>query len=83
MSAAEKAKQLVNERYYQPLTLHLNVSNNSKQMWEYAKLCASIAVNEVLTALVQIIGDERYMWSEYQLSQVRYWESVIIEIEKL
>jgi hypothetical protein len=83
MTAAEKAKELVNERFYQPLTLHLNVNNNSKQMWAYANLCASIAVNEVLTALMQIIGDERHMWSEHELSQVRYWESVVIEIGKL
>ena len=83
MTPVEKAKHLVNERYYQPLTLHLNINNNSKQMWEYAKLCASIAVNEVLTALLQVIGSERHMWSVHELEQVTYWEIVIKEIKYL
>jgi hypothetical protein len=83
MTAAEKAKDLVNEKYYQPLTLHLNVNNNSKQMWEYAKQCALIAVCEIVDALMQVIGDQRHMWSEHQLSEVLYWASVKNEIETL
>lgn len=80
MTAAEKAKELVNERYYQPLTLHLNVNNNSKQMWEYAKVCSLITVHEILDALKSVIGDQRHMWSENELAQINYWEAVKSEI---
>jgi hypothetical protein len=83
MTAIEKAKYLVNENYYQPLTIHLNVNNNSKQMWAYAKRCAVITVEEIVNALVQIIGDQRHMWSEHQLSEMLFWESVMNEINRL
>lgn len=80
MTAVEKAKELVNEKYYQPLTLHLNVNNNSKQMWEYAKLCALIAVKELIKSFGEYTGmhDQEFFDSERL-----YWEQVKVEIEKL
>lgn len=44
MTPEQQAKELVNYQYYQPLTEHLNINNNSKEMWEYAKRCAKIAI---------------------------------------
>lgn len=80
MTAVEKAKQLVNEKFYQPITLHLNVNNNSKQMWEYAKLCALITVGELIASYAQYTG----MYDqEFFTSEMRYWEQVKVEIEFL
>ena len=83
MTPVVKAKELVNEKYYQPLTLHLNVNNNSKQMWNYAKRCADILVDETIEAIKAVIGSERHMWSTHQLEEVVYWECVKSEIEAL
>jgi len=80
MTAAEKAKDLVNEKYYQPLTLHLNVNNNSREMWDYAKRCANIVADELITSFGQYEG----MYDqEFFDSAKHYWESVKIEINGL
>lgn len=80
MTPTEKAKELVNERYYQPLTLHLNVNNNSKQMWEYAKRCALIVTDELIASFGQYTGmyDQEFFDGAKQ-----YWQEVRAEIEKL
>jgi hypothetical protein len=83
MSAADKAKHLVNERYYQPLTLHLNVNNNSKQMWEYAKVCALITVEEVIKARPYYFYPNRKVTRIEDHSMIEYWQEVKAEIEKL
>jgi hypothetical protein len=79
MTPHEKAKELVNEKYYQPITLHLNVNNNSQQMWDYAKLCATICCDEMI--------DSFSGWSEPRDitidRELKYWQSVKKEIEKL
>jgi hypothetical protein len=73
MTAKEKAKFLVNEKFYQPLTLHLDLNNNSKQMWEYAKICANITVDEVLHLGVWELGDPEHI----------YWTEVKSELQNL
>lgn len=44
--AEKKAKELVNQ-FYQPLG-HLNIYESAGNMWEHAKQCAIIAVDEIL-----------------------------------
>lgn len=73
MTAKEKAKFLVNEQYYQPLTVYLNLSNNSKEMWGYAKRCANIAVDEILNLGVWELGDPEHI----------YWIEVKAELQSL
>ena len=80
MTTAEKAKELVNEGYYQPLTLHLNVSNNSKEMWEYAKRCALIVSDELIASFSQYTG---MYYQEFFDGGKQYWQEVRSEIEKL
>lgn len=74
MTPKEKAKDLVNQKYYQPLTLHLNVNNNSKQMWAYAQRCAHIAVDEVI-AVIYPAHDA------FEAIRVDYWQEVKKQID--
>lgn len=89
MTPKEKARWLVNDQYYQPLTIHLNLSNNSKEMWEYAKRCATICVDEIIEANPVIWTyrvDPGVEDSEvtYTVSSNRpYWQEVKKEIESL
>jgi hypothetical protein len=83
MSATDKAKQLVNEKFYQPLTIHLNVNNNNRQMWEYAKICALITVEEIINAKPYYFYPGRKVNKVEEHSMVEYWQEVKAEIEKL
>jgi hypothetical protein len=73
MTAKAKAKDLVNQKYYQPLTLHLNVNNNSKQMWAYAQRCAHIVADEILEW-------ERLNF-ETDTNATKYWNEVKAQID--
>jgi len=79
MTPIEKAKWLVNDQYYQPLTLHLNVNNNSKEMWDYAKRCALIVVNEVF----EVASPSLYKDGRNGMSEYNFWQQVKEEIQKL
>ena len=72
MTPEEKAKFLVNDCYYQPF--HLTAHNNA--LWEYAKNCAIICVDEIMKTL--------RFWSDRGVSpELQFWESVKKEIKKL
>jgi hypothetical protein len=76
MTPKEKAKDLVNS-FYQPLG-YLKCGVNNTIMWEHAKQCALIAVDEVL----------KYQpYDVYTIEQCNnvnnYWNEVKQEIEKL
>ena len=91
MTPKEKAKELVNS-FYQPLG-YLKCSVCSDEMWEHAKQCALIAVDEVITSLGKLnveilhIGIDfsnliTELRSDYNL-HIIYWNEVKKEIEKL
>jgi hypothetical protein len=85
MTPKVKAKELVNEKYYQPLTLHLNVNNNSKEMWEYAKRCALIMVDEILPNTWKLTTYKKsfgFIDVDQGLT-TEYWEDVKKEIQQL
>ena len=88
MTAKEKATDMVESFRVKILTQHSawNVmTENSfpmplKFVQKSAIQCALIAVADIIDAVKQIIGDERHMWTEHQLGEILYWESVKIEI---
>lgn len=85
MTPVEKARNLVNEKFYQQLTLHLNVSNNSKQMWEYAKKCALIVVEEIIPNTWKMTTYKKsfgFINVDEELT-TEYWQQVKKEIEAL
>ena len=69
MTKEEKAKELFNE-YYSYLKANLM---NDEEAWEDAKVCALIAVDEIL----------KITWVDKFLTVEEYWEEVKQEIEKL
>lgn len=79
MTAKEKAKELVNEKYYQPITLHLNVNSNSREMWEYAKRCALIAIEEVISEIKSI----EFGYDADFSREINWHEEIKKEIENL
>lgn len=84
MTPKEKAKWLVNDKYYQPLTVHLNLDNNSNQMWEYAKLCAHILVDECIKYTWSWDWYKRQTYIDVQDElKSDYWKEVKTEIDKL
>jgi hypothetical protein len=74
MTPKEKAKDLVNS-FYQPLG-YLKCGVNNTIMWEHAKQCALIAVDEIINAID---------WHEFEVpnKEIVYWHKVKIEINKL
>ena len=79
MNTNEKAKELVNS-FYQPITINLNSVgkyNNSNQMWNHAKQCALISVDEIISIKRDFL--------EYNSENIfrEYWEQVRKEIENL
>ena len=84
MTPAEKAKWLVNDCYYQPITIYLNVNNNSGTMWDYAKRCATIAVDELIVSTWSWDWYKRQKYIDVQDElKSDYWKQVKEEIEKL
>lgn len=75
MTAVEKARYLVNEKFYQPLPQNLNVNNNSQEMWGYAKKCAIVCVDEIQKSLEG--------FDDTANDGQGYWEQVKEEIGKL
>lgn len=80
MTPEEKAEELVNEIFYQPLTLHLNLSNNSRQMWDYAKLCALACVDEVLNGEITAYPNQKI---ERGQVFIKFWNEVKTSITNL
>lgn len=86
MTAKEKAKELVN-KLYQPLG-YLSCGVSSNEMWEHAKNCALILVDEILN-----LGLREYLpeggvpamrgVGYYRNPTIVFWENVKTEIEKL
>ena len=72
MTPKEKAKELFN-KYYSYLKSNLM---DDKEAIEDAKQCALIAVDEIIEAIE---------WHEYETpnKEIRYWQEVKQEIEKL
>lgn len=77
MTADKKAKELVNS-FYQPLgLLHCQVSSN--QMWEHAKQCAIIAVDEIIKSSPHLpVDDEMYYENHHDRADDanNFWQSV-------
>jgi len=81
LSAKEKAKQLI-QKYYQPLSIHLKINNNNNEMWDYAKQCALIAVDEILEFMKT--DDEKHDCCSWCNSpELSYWLKVKEEIKNL
>jgi hypothetical protein len=73
MTPEEQAKALVNDQFYQPLTQHLNLTNSSKEMWDYAKRCAKITV----MFSIQIYEKDQYK------RKTDFLENTLAAIDKL
>ena len=65
MTPKEKAKELVNS-FYQPLG-YLKCSVCSDEMWEHAKQCALIAVDEILD--LGYVPNEKSSFNVYKFYQ--------------
>jgi hypothetical protein len=79
MNAEEKADSLINS-FYQPITLNLNVNNNSKQLWEHAKQCALISIDREIASVRSVIGDQEYMWTSSEkeiINELQQIKSII------
>lgn len=72
MSAADKAKQLV-EKYYEPISVSL----------DYAKKFAVITVDEIIKSGPYYFYPGRKVNRVEEHSMVEYWQEVKTEIEKL
>jgi len=72
MNAKEKAEELF-KQYYSYLKANLM---NDEEAWEDAKVCALIAIDEIVEAIE---------WHEYETpnKEIRFWMEVKQEIEKL
>jgi len=72
MKPKEKAQELLNS-FYQPLG-YLKCGVNNTIMWEHAKQCALIAVDEIIDAII----------GTYDFDIINeYWQEVKQEIENL
>jgi len=86
MESNEKAKELVN-KFYQPLG-HLKCGVSSNEMWEYAKKCALIVIEQLLSRdekwIIQLSEEHPDSWqiSDFEKSKAIY-EEVKLDIEKL
>ncbi len=78
----EAAKELVN-KFYQPITINLNHVgryNNSDQMWNHAKACALICLEEMKTAIYKL---ESYAARDYKNDAIKELQQVKTSIETL
>jgi len=73
MTAKEKAKELF-KKYYSYLKANLM---NDEEAWEDAKVCALIAVDEIINDIPD------FMLSLGNRLNFKYWQKVKQEIEKL
>ncbi|HRP30486.1 MAG TPA: hypothetical protein PKV73_01275 [Agriterribacter sp.] len=48
-----------------------------------AKQCALIAVDEIIGAVLCVIGSQKHFWKSGEKEEHDYWQSVKSEIEKL
>lgn len=82
MTPQEKAKELVNS-LYQPLG-YLKCGVSSGMMWEHAKQCALIAVEQIIIQIhaYRILLDKTN-FLETNAVHVEYWQKVKQEINKL
>lgn len=77
MTAKEKAKDLLHKFYFSlPNNGGFTGLCNINQRWEEGKICALIAVNEIIDAID---------WHEYETpnKELNYWLDIRKEIEKL
>jgi len=77
MTAKEKADQLTQRFYFSlPNNGSQTGINNVHSRWEEGKMCALIAVNEIIDAID---------WHEYETpnKELNYWLDIRKEIEKL
>ncbi len=71
MTPKEKAKELVDKMSYNDFDKYHNCS------YYVAKNCALIAVNEIINNSIEWLG------CKYQDEEIKYWQEVKQEIEKL
>ena len=83
--AKAKAKDLTNLfSYYVSVEKDLDDTRSYQQvMTENVKQCALIAVDEKIKTLINIIGDQKHMWSEHEKYSYNELQKVKSEIEKL
>lgn len=73
MNPKEKAQELYNK-----MVVDMSIEK------EQSKLCAIVAVNEILNSSpsLPILGDGGYLYEDIELSK-NYWQEVKSEIEKI